>query len=335
MGSAARSASGETIGIVGAGHPAPLLGGCPVGDRGDGTVGQLGRREHGDRAGSGPVEPGAIGLLGDPLAQPSDIVLGCLRQRRHRGRVEDARGDLVALQRVDGGMLVRGARPGAGREQQHRAAVQGVAAGGDHAQAGGGEQPARGRDAVVGEVAVPQGIPLPVAQGGGERRELQKQHAVVGQRVRSGPQADALVAVVHQPVDVDDDARTGTPRRTEATRQQCLAPGAAMRARELDEVPRREQARAEQLVDGLVRLSDGRARLDRSWLVRGGAVVLELGEPAPGAPPHGQRVARVRPRVRGGREVVGGRLVAQIEDDLAARRPAASAAVGVRRHGYW
>ena len=102
-----------------------------------------------------------------------------------------------------------------------------------------------------------------------------------------------------------------------------------MGARELDEVARREETCAEQLVDGIVRLPDCRAGLDRPWLVRSGAVVLELGKAAIGAPPHRQRVARVRPGVCGVREVVGGRLVTQVQDDLALGRPAASAAVRV------
>ncbi len=106
-----------------------------------------------------------------------------------------------------------------------------------------------------------------------------------------------------------------------------------MRARELDEASRLEQAGAEQLRDGLVGLSYGGAGLDRAGLLGDSGVVQQLRQAARGAPPHRQRVTRVRPGVRRRREVVGGRLVAQVEDHLAPGGPAAPATVRVsRRH---
>ena len=102
-----------------------------------------------------------------------------------------------------------------------------------------------------------------------------------------------------------------------------------MGARELDEVSRGQQPGVEELLDGLVSLPAGRTGLDRTWLLGNRGIVEQLRQTAVGAPPHRERVARVRPRVRDEREVVGGRLVAQVEDHLAAGRPAAPAAVSV------
>ena len=164
-----------------------------------------------------------------------------------------------------------------------------------------------------------QRVPLATTQGGGEARELEEQRAVVGQRLGAGPQTGGLVAVVHQPVDVDHHARPRHRRRTEAARQQRITPRAAVRARELDELPGGEQTGADELLDGLVSLPDRGAGLDRARLVGNRGVVEQLGQTAVCAPPHRQRVARVRSRVRGEREVVRGRLVAQVQDDLAAR----------------
>ena len=90
--------------------------------------------------------------------------------------------------------------------------------------------------------------------------------------------------------------------------------------------PGREQTGVEELLDGLVRLSDGCAGLDRARLLGDRGVLEQLRQAAVAAPPHRERVARVRSWVRGEREVVGGRLVAQVEDDLATGRPAAPAA---------
>ena len=106
-----------------------------------------------------------------------------------------------------------------------------------------------------------------------------------------------------------------------------------MRAGELDEFPGCEQTGVEKLVHGLIGLPHGGAGFDRTWLIGNRRVVTQLRQAAVGTPPHGERVPRVGPRVRGQRKVVGGRLVAEVEHDLTAGGAAATATMRLsRRH---
>ncbi len=151
------------------------------------------------------------------------------------------------------------------------------------------------------------GVPLAVQQRAGVRRELEQQRPVIGQGVGPGSEPRLLVAVVHQPRDVHDEAGPVTGCGAEATALQRLAPGAAVWVRELDVLPGHEQPGVHEVGDSRVRLLGRRARLERARLLRGRCGPRAAGQAAVGAPPEGEWVARVRPRVGDGREVVGRR----------------------------
>ena len=172
-------------------HPPPLLGRGGVSDRGHRTWSQAGRCEHGDRTGSGTVEPGAVVLALHPGAEPGDVIDQRRCQLGHGLRVACTGGQLFSLQLVDGGGFVRRARPTAGGEQEHRTAVEVIAARRDDGQPGFRKQSACGGDAVIGEVPVPQGVPLATTQRRRIARELQHQRSVVAQCLSTGPQGAA------------------------------------------------------------------------------------------------------------------------------------------------
>ena len=80
--------------------------------------------------------------------------------------------------------------------------------------------------------------------------------------------------------------------------------------------------------DGVAGLGDQRVRLGAARLLRGRRVLGELREPTRRTQPHPQGVHGVRARVVEGREVVGGRLVAEVEHDRAVGAGAPAAGEG-------
>ena len=211
---------------VGAGHPAPLLGRGAVGDPGHGAR-RAGRRPRAPRPRVSRRRRARRRRAGSPTQS---------RSRATSSSSAVARGAIAAGSRTPAASsarsrsstaagLVGRARAAAGGEQEDRPAVEGVAARGEDGQPDVRQEPPRRRDAVVGEVPVAQRVPLAAAQGAG----VGSGTAAAACRPRSARRARArrparLVAVVHQPVDVDHDAGSRARRRTEAARPAAPSP---------------------------------------------------------------------------------------------------------------
>ena len=257
---------------------------------------------------------------------------GRVLETRHDGRVGDAEGRLALDERLHGGLVARAVRAPAPGGQQHRAAVEVEQEPVGDVETELVEHPRQHRRRVVREVPVAQGVPAAVGHDRGERVELQEQHAARRGRGGALEQARALVRGVHEPEAVDDDVGRAVVRARvlEAGGREQVEPGAAVRAAELGDgaaVSRQQPGRLD-AGDGVAGLGDQRVRLGTARLLRGRRVLGELREPTRRAQPHPQGVHGVRARVVEGREVVGGRLVAEVEHDRAVGAGAPAAGEG-------
>ena len=183
-------------------------------------------------------------------------------------------------------------------------------------------------------MAVPQRVPLAVAHDRGQRVELQQQHAAragAGRpaRPRPPPGRGRASSRSSRAPRLPGPSPSTTVSPLSASRPSHEPPwglpySAALAAGGqppgLGDPGRRRRPPARR---------GRRARrpgAPRAWSDRSAA-----GPGRTGAQPHLQRVDRVGARVAGRREVVGRRLVAEVEDDLARRRTAGAAAVRGRR----
>ena len=169
-------------------------------------------------------------------------------------------------------------------------------------------------------MAVAQGVPLPVADDRVEGVELEQQHPAGPQPGGALGQRRRLVRRVHHPEAVDDHVCLGVAGHLgQAAGRQQIEPGPAVRAAVLgDPRARGQQAGGGNPADRVRRLGDEGGRLGAPWLLRHGRIGQQLGQAAIRAEPHLQRVNRIGLSIVIFREVVAGRLLTEIENNIAA-----------------
>jgi dTDP-4-dehydrorhamnose 3,5-epimerase len=181
-------------------------------------------------------------------------------------------------------------------------------------------------------VAVAQRIPLALTHDRGERVELQQQDPAPAEAGGSLCDRRRLVGGVHHAEAVEDHVGRPVVDDNEPTIGEQPQPRTAVGAAVLDHGgPDRQPPGTGHPADRVGRLLDERGRLGPPGLLGRSGIGQQLRQATAGAEPHLQWVDGVGPGVAGRREVVGRGLVAQVEDDLARRRPARPTPVGRRR----
>src|SRR3954451_25182411 len=162
------------------------------------------------------------------------------------------------------------------------------------------------------------GVPLRVLHDRLQRGKHQEQDAGPIERVEPALQTGALVLLVHEAEDVDDDVGGNGCGRADpqAGRGQRLRPAPAVRAAELHDRPARgEKTVQEGPGHRISRMSPESLRLDAARLLRNGGTVGELHQGAVAAAPEAHRVDRRACVIRSG-EVVARGLTTQVEHHL-------------------